>query len=85
MEFLHRGICEGWRTGGSVFEWADKGSWKCRTNEDEDLDGRKFRIGFEPLFVDFTKEGAVYIIFMLCKWFLNGIIAGWFLVVTVVV
>lgn len=59
-----------------MFEWADKGSWRCRTSEEEDFDGRKFRIGFEPLFVDFTKEGAVYIIFLLFKWFALGIVAG---------
>lgn len=73
---LHRGISNGWRTGDSVFEWADKGAWKCRTSEDEDFDGRKFRIGFEPLFVDFTKQGAIYIVFLLFKWFVLGIVAG---------
>lgn len=59
-----------------MFEWADKGAWRCSQSEDDDFDGRKFRIGFEPLFVDFTKEGAVYIVFLLFKWFVLGIIAG---------
>lgn len=71
-----RGIGHGWRTGDSVFSWADQGAWKCRTREDEDINGRKFRIGFEPLFVDFTKEGAVYIVFLMFKWFALGIVSG---------
>ncbi|CAM9933272.1 unnamed protein product, partial [Sphacelaria rigidula] len=71
-----KGVGHGWRTGDSVFSWADQGAWKCRTREDEDLDGRKFRIGFEPLFVDFTKRGAVYIVFMMFKWFVLGIVSG---------
>lgn len=73
---MDRGVRHGWTSGRSMFEWADKGAWRCRTDEKEDLDGRKFRIGFEPLFVDFTKEGAVYIIFLLVKWFVLGIVAG---------
>ncbi|CAN0508745.1 unnamed protein product, partial [Laminaria digitata] len=71
-----RGFRDGWRNGRSVFEWADKGAWRCSTSEELDFDGRKFRIGFEPLFVDFTKEGAVYIIFLLFKWLAFGIVAG---------
>lgn len=70
------GFRDGWRNGRSVFEWADKGAWRCSTSEELDFDGRKFRIGFEPLFVDFTKEGAVYIIFLLFKWFAFGVVAG---------
>ncbi|CAN0434084.1 unnamed protein product, partial [Ectocarpus sp. 8 AP-2014] len=73
---LCRGFRDGWRNGHSVFEWADKGAWVCLKDEKVDLESRKFRIGFEPLFVDFTKEGAVYIIFLLFKWFALGIIAG---------
>lgn len=71
-----RGILNGLNTGSSVFEWADKGEWKCRKDEDEDIDSRKFRIGFEPLFVDFTDRGAVYIVFMLIKWFVFSVVAG---------
>lgn len=59
-----------------MFDWAEKGAWKCRSDEEVDFEGRKFRIGFEPLFVDFTQEGAVYITFLLFKWFALGIIAG---------
>eukprot|EP00903_Cladosiphon_okamuranus_P021845 g20085.t1 len=71
-----RGFRDGWRNGHSVFDWAEKGAWKCSADEKVDFEGRKFRIGFEPLFVDFTQEGAVYITFLLFKWFALGIIAG---------
>lgn len=50
--------------------------WKCRTSEERDFEGRKFRIGFEPLFVDFTKHGAVYMVFLLLKWFVLGMVTG---------
>ncbi|CAN0418815.1 unnamed protein product, partial [Ectocarpus sp. 12 AP-2014] len=73
---LCRGFRDGWRNGHSIFEWADKGAWVSLKDEKVDLESRKFRIGFEPLFVDFTKEGAVYIIFLLFKWFALGVIAG---------
>ncbi|CAN0317827.1 unnamed protein product [Ectocarpus fasciculatus] len=73
---LCRGFRDGWRNGHSVFEWADKGAWVSLKDEKVDLESRKFRIGFEPLFVDFTKEGAVYITFLLFKWFALGVIAG---------
>lgn len=62
---------QGMKDGKSVFAWADKGEWSCRRNRSEDLDGRNFRIGFEPLVVAFTDRGAVYIIFALVKWFIQ--------------
>lgn len=65
-----------------MFDWAEKGAWKCRADEEVDFEGRKFRIGFEPLFVDFTQEGAVYITFLLFKWLALGIIAGLFFCVS---
>lgn len=40
------------------------------------MEGRKLRIGFEPLFVDFTGDGAVYLIFFIFKWFALGIMEG---------
>ena len=76
-----RGFYDGWKKAHSIFEWADKGEWKSRDEEQEDLDGRMFRIGFEPLFVDYTREGAVYIIFLLSKWFATGVTAGSYCVV----
>lgn len=71
-----RAFWDGFTTGGSIFGWAEKGGWSCRKSEDEDLDGRNFRIGFEPLFVDFTDRGVVYIIFMLGKWFIQASVLG---------
>ncbi|CAN0375480.1 unnamed protein product, partial [Hapterophycus canaliculatus] len=73
---LCQGFRDGWRNGESVFEWADKGAWRCREDEKVDFEGRKFRIGFEPLFVDFTQTGAIYVTFLLFKWFALGIVAG---------
>lgn len=35
----------------------------------EDFDARKFWIRIEPLLVDFTKKGTVYMIFFMFKWF----------------
>lgn len=71
-----RGIGHGWRTGESVFSWADGGEWRSRVREDENIDARKFRIGFEPLFVDFNKKGAIYMVFLMFKWFVFGMVAG---------
>lgn len=72
----NRGFRDGWRNTHSVFDWAGKGTWKCSADEEMNFEERKFRIGFEPLFVDFTQEGAIYITFLLVKWFALGIIAG---------
>ncbi|CAN0409709.1 unnamed protein product, partial [Discosporangium mesarthrocarpum] len=73
---LFRGIYMGWKNGSSVFEWADKGAWRCRRDETVYLEERKFRIGFEPLFVDYTHQGAIYVVFLLFKWLAMGVIAG---------
>lgn len=59
-----------------MFAWADKGQWVSKNDEDVDLDSRKFRIGFEPLFVDYTQKGALYVSFVLFEWFAFGLIAG---------
>lgn len=59
-----------------MFEWADKGKWVSRNDEEVDLDSRKFRIGFEPLFVDYTQRGAIYVSFLLVEWMAFGLITG---------
>lgn len=59
-----------------MFKWADKGNWKSKIDEDQDLASRKFRLGFEPLFVDYTDRGAVYMSFMLFEWLAFGLVAG---------
>lgn len=74
-----RGFCEGLKGGHSIFQWADKGEWRSSDRKEElgeELDGRKLRIGFEPLFVDYTKEGTIYVIFLLVKWIAVGITEG---------
>ena len=59
----------GWKEDDSLFAWADKGSWE--TIEAEDQTTRRkanwFRIGFEPLFVDFTKTGSWFMAFSLVE------------------
>lgn len=59
-----------------MFEWAEKGQWTSKNDENVDLDSRKFRIGFEPLFVDYTQKGSLYVSFLLFEWFAFGLIAG---------
>lgn len=73
-----RGFCKAWTSGSSMFEWAEKGQWASKNNEDVDLDSRKFRIGFEPLFVDYTQKGTLYVTFLLFEWLSFGLIAGKF-------
>ena len=59
-----------------MLTWADKGQWVSKNDEAVDLDSRKFRIGFEPLFVDYTQRGTLYVTFLLFEWFAFGLIAG---------
>lgn len=58
---------EGWRKQTSIFAWADRGHWVTTDAMDEDstCNANWFRIGFEPLFVDFTQSGAWYTVFTL--------------------
>eukprot|EP00904_Undaria_pinnatifida_P005995 jgi/Undpi1/2525/HiC_scaffold_13.g05904.m1 len=56
-----RGICGAWTSGQSMLTWADKGQWGSKNDENVDLESRKFRIGFEPLFVDYTQRGTIYV------------------------
>ena len=46
------------RPGWHTVETADEEQWR---------EGNWFRIGFEPLFVDFTKSGTWFVIFSLFK------------------
>ncbi|CAM9630710.1 unnamed protein product [Pylaiella littoralis] len=70
------GTCKAWRTGTSMLAWADKGRWLSKNDEEVDFDSRKFRIGFEPLFVDYTQKGTLYLTYLLFEWFAFGLIAG---------
>lgn len=76
LRACRRGMCSAWSRGTSMFSWADKGQWISKNDENEDLDSRKFRIGFEPLFVDYTQKGSMYVTFLLFEWFSFGLIAG---------
>lgn len=61
---------EGWNRFASSFAWADKGRWETSDATDDEDTARKancVRIGFEPLFVDFTQSGAWFVVFTLAE------------------
>lgn len=57
------------REDHSLFAWADKGTWETAETADEETrrEAEWFRIGFEPLFVDFTKAGAWFVAYSLVE------------------
>lgn len=67
----------GWKEGLSMFSWADKGRWHTvETSDDSDRKkGDWFRIGFEPLFVDFTKSGTWFVVIFLVQ--VRGGVSAW--------
>ncbi|CAN0007882.1 unnamed protein product [Ectocarpus fasciculatus] len=68
----------GWEEDHSLFAWANKGTWETAETENEGTrrEGQWFRIGFEPLFVDFTKSGAWFVAFTLVEWAALGCIGA---------
>lgn len=60
---------EGWKNDTSLFSWADKGQWETveGANDQTVREADSFRIGFEPLFVDFTQSGAWFIVLTLIQ------------------
>lgn len=62
-------IQKSWAEERSVLAWANQGRWHTveTTDEGKMREGNWFRIGFEPLFVDFTKAGTWFMIFSLVK------------------
>lgn len=62
-------IRNGWKEDTSFFSWANKGEWETVATADANLQKRvdSFRIGFEPLFLDFTKSGAWFVIVSLVQ------------------
>lgn len=68
---------EGWRNDTSLFAWANKGHWE--TVETRDKFARQqanwFRIGFEPLYVDFTQSGAWLVVVTLAE--VGGVSIGY--------
>eukprot|EP00752_Nemacystus_decipiens_P018572 g16651.t1 len=53
----------------SMFSWANKGQWKSVETSDPEVKRERdwFRIGFEPLFVDFTKNGSWFVVYSLIE------------------
>ncbi|CAB1096724.1 unnamed protein product [Ectocarpus sp. CCAP 1310/34] len=53
----------------SLFSWADKGQWETvqTANDKARRKADWFRIGFEPLFADFTQAGSWFIIYTLIE------------------
>lgn len=62
-------MCKGLKEERSAFAWAQKGVW--RTVDTEDVTERRlrdwFRIGFEPLFADFTQSGSWFAVYALLE------------------
>lgn len=57
------------REDHSMFGWADKGRWESAETSDVNVKRERdwFRIGFEPLFADFTKNGSWFLIYTLIE------------------
>lgn len=53
----------------SMFAWANTGAWETVETPDEETvrEGDQFRIGFEPLFVDFTKKTSWFTVYFLLE------------------
>lgn len=53
----------------SLLSWADKGQWETGSARDVQVvrEGDWFRIGFEPMFVDFTRPGTWFLLFSLIE------------------
>lgn len=53
----------------SMFGWADKGQWESVDTPGSEGKSERdwFRIGFEPIFVDFTKNGSWFMIYTLVE------------------
>lgn len=53
-----------WREDYSLLSWADKGQWETVQTTDGHAQREEnwFRIGFEPVFVDYTKRGSYFVL-----------------------
>lgn len=60
---------KGWKEDCSLFSWADKGQWEAIQGEHRPVSREDdwFRIGFEPVFVDYTKRGIWFIVISLVE------------------
>ncbi|CAM9746535.1 unnamed protein product [Choristocarpus tenellus] len=55
----------------AIFSWADHGRWENAQLSDEIKcrEAEWFRIGFEPIFIDFNRTGSIYFALFLIKCF----------------
>ena len=62
-------VIAGSKQDHSLFAWADKGHWETArlADEEERRDANWFRIGFEPLFADFTQTGSWFVVYTLVE------------------
>eukprot|EP00903_Cladosiphon_okamuranus_P005921 g5852.t1 len=60
----------------SMFAWANKGEWVSVETSDTEVRRKRdwFRIGFEPLFVDFTKNGSWFVVYTFIEWAALGVV-----------
>lgn len=58
-----------WAEDYSLLSWADKGQWETVVTEDSQAVRERdwFRIGFEPIFVDFAKSGTWFVVISLAE------------------
>ncbi|CAM9124958.1 unnamed protein product [Chrysoparadoxa australica] len=76
-----RRLCDalkgGWGSGNSMLSWFDKGHWEARPREGKlGVNVASFRVGFEPLFKDFTQGGAFYMVLLLMRFLALGLVAA---------
>eukprot|EP00752_Nemacystus_decipiens_P002264 g2145.t1 len=59
-----------WTEDYSLFSWADRGQWETVETENSDVRRKNdwFRIGFEPMFADYTQRGAWFVVISLVEW-----------------
>eukprot|EP00752_Nemacystus_decipiens_P006426 g5789.t1 len=62
-------VLKGLKEEQSMFAWANKGEWRTAPTDDmaELRLGDWFRIGFEPLFADFTQSGSWFAVYALLE------------------
>lgn len=65
-------VCTGVKEDHSMFAWADTGGWETAetaeaASEETRLEADRFRAGFEPLFVDFSKRGSWFMVYCLLE------------------
>ena len=58
-----------WCEDHKLFAWADKGQWSTDQEKSQQArrEGDRFRKGFEPVFVDFTKGGTLFVVMFLVQ------------------